>query len=92
LSAPRLFAAEPPTAATPFTPRAAAREAERPLQPPFQLPPILGSTSSPAAGPSTDAPTVAGLQQVQPSDDEGGDESSPRKRRRVMGIDDVLQR
>lgn len=76
----------PPMQGTPFTPPSAQRGPEPP-QGVIQLPPILGQSAAPAA-PSTSA--TAETQQPRTSSDEGDDERSPKKRRR-MGIGDVLQ-
>lgn len=59
------------------------------MQPPLQLPPILGS-SPVQIGPSGSRPG-SGTQQGQEELEEE-DSGSPKKRRRVMGIDNVLQR
>ncbi|KAK3721005.1 hypothetical protein LTR37_003295 [Vermiconidia calcicola] len=89
----RLPVAEPPTDTTPFTPRSAPRTVERPPGATVQLPP-LARTSAPRPGPSRSSPAEVSPQQAVSSeeeDDEGQRLRSPRKRRRV-GIHDVLQR
>ncbi|GAB7362677.1 hypothetical protein MBLNU230_g2986t1 [Neophaeotheca triangularis] len=87
---PRLPIAEPPTEATPFTPRSAARD---PIQTMvtegLNLPPIAASSPTgfkPSSGQQTE-------QQGSSEEDNrpGGKVRSPKKRRR-MGIDDVLHR
>ncbi|KAF2771582.1 hypothetical protein EJ03DRAFT_309033 [Teratosphaeria nubilosa] len=85
---PRLPIAEPPTDTTAFTPRSAPRQV---MQPPttggLQLPPIM---SSPTAGtPAAQRVAESSAQHVSSSEDEG--EGRPRRKRR-MGIDDVLHR
>ncbi|KAK5115652.1 hypothetical protein LTR85_009823 [Meristemomyces frigidus] len=90
---PRLSAAEPPVETMAFTPRPAPREmAPPPGTAELQLPPLMGSH---AAGPSGAPSGEAARQQVSSDDEEDGDGGgrvrSPKKRRR-MGIDDVLQR
>ena len=90
---PRLPVAEPPTETTPFTPPAVPREVMRPPGLPMQLPPLIATSAGPS-GPSGLRPTEAQAQQVSSSEEEGDDGQrlrSPKKRRRV-GIDDVLQR
>ena len=91
VTGPRPSASEPPTLATPFVARPAARKTERPLQSFMQLPPILGSTPS-FAGPSSGMSAATTAQHETQFDDDEDETGSPRKRRRVMGIDDVLQR
>lgn len=94
LETPRLPMAEPSFGPTSFTPRTASREYVPPTgTAELQLPPIMGS---PASGPSGRQPAEALTQQAsseeEEEDAEGGRRlGSPRKRRR-MGIDDVLQR
>lgn len=79
---PRLPPPEQPTGVTPLMPRAMAPEAARPPQAALQLPPLGGAPAPPGAS------DVAGQ---QGSSSEGEGEESPKKRRR-MGIHDVLQR
>jgi hypothetical protein len=56
----------------------------------FQLPPIV-SAPPVSSGPSTSSPSGPQAQRISSPEEEGDDERSPRKRRRV-GIHDVLQR
>lgn len=98
---PRLPVAEPPTETTAFTPRSTARELPPPGTPDragIQLPPIV---ASPAPGPGQLGQIVAGHSESRPSTQQGeasetgsdndGRPESSRKRRR-LGIDDVLHR
>ena len=74
----------------PYTPQTAPRE---PLPPPrgsYQFPPI-GNAPPVSSGPFASAPTGPQRRRLSSPEDEGDDERSPKKRRRV-GIDDVLQR
>lgn len=89
-STPRLPIAEPPTETSPFTPRSAPTQIAQPVPGSnVLLPPIMGAPS----GPSTGRQREAAIQQESSSeeDNEGRRLRSPRKRRR-MGIDEVLQR
>lgn len=95
---PRLPVAEPPTETTAFTPRTSSREPSMPQvsSAGLQLPPII-TAPAPSHAAGQFLPTIAGPsstqttdtrseQQDEPSEDSEG---TPRKRRR-MGIDDVL--
>lgn len=82
-----LAAAEPPTGPTPFTPRNMAVEPEPRLRSPVQLPPLFAS----APGPSTSqAPQSASTTAQRPGGSDEDEDGEPKKRRRV-GISDVLQ-
>ena len=104
---PRLPVAEPPTETTPFTPRSATREVMQRPGAAFQLPPLGGPSGAPP-GPSTTRATetsaqhASGEQGEEEEEEEGEEEEeedvgegerfrSPKKRRR-MGIGDVLHR
>lgn len=95
---PRLPVAEPPTETSIFTPRSTARELPPPGTPEragIQLPPIV---NSPAPGSGTAAASTSEIrpptQQGESSEGEGDDDGRPRssRKRRRMGIDDVLHR
>lgn len=87
---PRLMA-EPPRVSSAYMGRPPSREPDRSLQSPIHLPPLLGSTPD-QPGPSSSMSEGGRSQQVTASEeDEDGDQTSPRKRRRVVGIDDILQ-
>ncbi|KAK4574584.1 hypothetical protein LTR86_001425 [Recurvomyces mirabilis] len=84
---PRLLIREPPTDTTAFTPRSMPTESGREVgREALQLPPI--SSSQAGAGPSGARASGEGSSE---DDDGDGNTTSPRKRRR-MGIDEVLQR
>lgn len=86
-STPRLPIAEPPTETTAFTPRSLPRDIMHPtIATELQLPPL----GSPAVTGRSRATTMDSIVH-QASSEEGESEQSPRKRRR-MGIDEVLQR
>ena len=87
---PRLPIAEPPTETTAFTPRSVPREVTQATGGPadLQLPPIA---DSPAASGRSRAATMDSLINQASSEEGDGDDRSPKKRRR-MGIGDVLQR
>jgi hypothetical protein len=90
---PRMTASGPSTEGALFTPPSLYREIMAPPPGSRQLPPIMGApppARSPA-GPSTSAPVESQAQQISSVDEEGDDERSPKKRRRV-GIQDVLER
>ena len=89
---PRMTASVPSTERPLFTPPSLYRETMAPRPGSRQLPPITGvpRPRSPA-GPSTSAPVERQPQQTPSEDTEDDDERSPKKRRRV-GIEDVLQR
>ncbi|EMC91776.1 hypothetical protein BAUCODRAFT_152155 [Baudoinia panamericana UAMH 10762] len=83
---PRLPVAEPPTEPTAFTPRSLPIESLRVMEaPPLNLPPI-------GARPVTAGPSASQEMKGLSEEEDGGPNlRSPRKRRRV-GIRDVLQR
>jgi hypothetical protein len=87
-----MAAAGPSTEAARFTPPSMHREIMAPTHGSRQLPPIMGvpPPRSPAGAP-TSAPVGSQAQHVSSEDEEGDDERSPKKRRRV-GIQDVIQR
>ncbi len=83
--------AEPPRASSAYMGGPAARQPDGSLQSPIHLPPLHSSTLD-QSGPSSSIPEGSRSQQVTASDeDDDGDQTSPRKRRRVVGIDDILQ-
>lgn len=89
----RLPIAEPPVETMAFTPRSTPREAApAPGTGELHLPPLVGSQ---AAGPSGASVGQTATQEASSDDDEEAEGErrlrSPKKRRR-MGIDDVLQR
>ena len=85
---PRLPAAEPPTDTTPFTPSSTTRETVQPAGRTMQLPPIPSMPSAPS-GARTETSPLRGSSEEE--GEEGESVRSPKKRRR-MGISDVLQR
>lgn len=98
---PRLPVAEPPTETTAFTPRSTARELPPPGTPDragIQLPPIV---ASPVPGPGPHGQIAAGPSESRPSTQQGetsetGSDNDgrpePSRKRRRLGIDDVLHR
>ena len=88
---PRMAAAGPSTEAARFTPPSMHREIMAPPHGSRHLPPIMGvpPPRSPAGSP-TSAPVGTHTQHVSSEDEEGDYERSPKKRRRV-GIQDVIQ-
>ena len=87
---PRLPAREPPAEATGFTPRSTPLNLAQPMgAATMQLPPLTAGPVTGGVGPS--APNIPGDQPTEEDEGEGRRLRSPRKRRR-MGIDDVLQR
>ena len=90
---PRLLAAEPPVEAIPFsTPPYIPREALRASEAPVQLPPLVSSSSGSAAQ-SRARESEAEQQQVlsEEEEDEGGESGRSPKKRRKVGIHDVIQ-
>ena len=89
---PRLPIAEPPTETSPFAPRSAAREVAQLPGVGVQLAPIIGGPAGPVE-PSGTRPRESRPQQVSSSEEDGesGESARSPKKRRRMGIGDVLQ-